>query len=120
MFDNFAPLGPVLVTKDELPDPGNLRVQTFVNGNQMQDSNTSDLIFSVPQIISFLSISTTLQAGTVILTGTPFGVAEGRSPQPWLKPGDRMAVEVEGIGRLEHSVVEDTSSVDGFYVKSKL
>merc|ERR1719356_2447212 len=110
MFDNFAPLGPVLVTKDELPDPGNLRVQTFVNGNQMQDSNTSDLIFSVPQIISFLSISTTLQTGTVILTGTPFGVAEGRSPQPWLKPGDHVVVSVDGIGELPIDIIDDAST----------
>ncbi|CAE7170324.1 unnamed protein product, partial [Symbiodinium microadriaticum] len=115
-FDGFAPLGPVLVTKDEIPDPGALRVQTFVNGVQMQDSSTRDLIFSVPQIISFLSIGTRLLPGTVILTGTPFGVAEGRSPQPWLKPGDRVAVEVEGVGRLENTIKEDASTAGCFFV----
>ncbi|CAE7791120.1 unnamed protein product [Symbiodinium necroappetens] len=134
-FDGFAPLGPVLVTKDEIPDPGALRVQTFVNGVQMQDSSTRDLIFSVPQIISFLSIGTRLLPGTVILTGTPFGpglrtlllqlavavdegearrgVAEGRSPQP---PGDRVAVEVEGVGRLENTIKEDASTAGCFFV----
>lgn len=116
MFDRFAPLGPVLTTKDEIPDPGSLRVQTFVNGQQMQDSSTRDLIFSVPQIISFLSIGTRLQPGTIILTGTPFGVAEGRKPQPWLKPGDKVAVEVERIGRLENTIVEDTAAAKCFFV----
>lgn len=119
-FDRFAPLGPVIATKEEIADPGALRVQTFVNGQQMQDSNTKDLIFSVPQIVSFLSAGTRLQPGTVILTGTPFGVAEGRKPQPWLKPGDKVAVEVEGIGRLENSIVADTSSAKCFYIPAKM
>jgi len=120
MFDGFAPLGPVVTTRDELPDPGKLRVRTWLNGEQVQDSSTSDLIFSVQQCISFLSIGTTLQPGTVILTGTPAGVAEGRSPQPWLQPGDRVAVEVEGVGRLENTVVADPSPAACFYVPSKL
>ncbi|CAE8594291.1 unnamed protein product [Polarella glacialis] len=120
MFDRFAPMGPVLVTKEHIPDPGALRVQTFVNGQQMQDSSTKDLIFSVPQIISFLSIGTRLLPGTVILTGTPFGVAEGRSPPPFLKPGDHVAVEVEGIGRLENKIVADASSTECFLVPSAL
>jgi len=120
MFDGFAPLGPVAATKDELPDPGNLRVHTWLNGEQVQDSSTSDLIFSVQQCISFLSIGTTLQPGTVILTGTPAGVAEGRSPQPWLQPGDRVAVEVEGVGRLENTIVADPSLAACFHVPSKL
>lgn len=119
-FDNFAPLGPVLATKDEIPDPHVLRVQTFVNGRQMQDANTNDLIFNVPQIISFLSIGSTLRPGTVILTGTPFGVAEGRNPPPYLQPGDKVAVEVEKIGRLENSIVADESSVQGFHHKSRM
>lgn len=115
-FDGFAPIGPVMATKDEIADPGVLRVQTFVNGVQMQDSSTRDLIFNVPQIISFLSMGSRLLPGTVILTGTPFGVAEGRKPQPWLKPGDVVAVEVEGIGRLENTIVADKSSSSCFYV----
>lgn len=120
IFDGFAPLGPVVATKEDIPDPGALRVQTWINGIQCQDSNTSDLIFSVPKIVSFLSIGTTLLPGTVILTGTPFGVAEGRTPQNWLQPGDHMVVEVEGIGRLENTVVEDTSSKGSFHIKSAL
>lgn len=120
MFDGFAPLGPVVATKDEIKEPGALRIQTWLNGKQVQDSNTSDLIFSVQQCISFLSIGTTLRPGTVILTGTPFGVAEGRNPQPWLQPGDHVAVEVEGIGRLENRIVADPSTVVGFHVPSKL
>jgi len=120
MFDGFAPLGPVVVTADEVKDPGALRIQTWLNGEKVQDSNTSDLIFSVQQCISFLSIGTTLRPGTVILTGTPFGVAEGRSPQPWLKPGDNVVVEVEGVGKLENTIVADSSSVEAFHVMSKL
>mmetsp|Transcript_28040 Transcript_28040/g.63509 ORF Transcript_28040/g.63509 Transcript_28040/m.63509 type:complete len:282 (-) Transcript_28040:60-905(-) len=120
MFDRFAPLGPVLATKEDIPDPHTLRVQTFVNGKQMQDSNTSDLIFNVPQIVSFLSIGVTLQPGTVILTGTPFGVAEGRSPPPYLQPGDEVAVEIEKIGRLENKIVADQSPAKSFYFMSPL
>jgi 2-keto-4-pentenoate hydratase/2-oxohepta-3-ene-1,7-dioic acid hydratase in catechol pathway len=120
IFNNFCPLGPVLVSADEIPDPNNLRVQTFVNGQKMQDSSTSDLIFNVQQVVSFCSIGTTLAPGTVIITGTPAGVAEGRSPQPWLKPGDNCVVEIEKIGRLENSIVSDPASTDCFHVKSKL
>jgi len=120
MFDGFAPLGPVLVTADEIADPHKLRVQSFVNGKQMQDASTSDLIFDVPQIISFLSIGTTLQPGTVILTGTPFGVAEGRDPPPYLQPGDQVAVEVEGIGRLENKIVADEAPGHCFHHMSKI
>jgi 2-keto-4-pentenoate hydratase/2-oxohepta-3-ene-1,7-dioic acid hydratase in catechol pathway len=120
IFDNFCPLGPVLVTADEIPDPNKLRVQTFVNGEKMQDSSTTDLIFNIQQVVSFCSIGTTLAPGTVIITGTPAGVAEGRSPQPWLKPGDHCVVEIEKIGRLENSIAADPSSTGCFHVKSKL
>mmetsp|Transcript_26470 Transcript_26470/g.61750 ORF Transcript_26470/g.61750 Transcript_26470/m.61750 type:complete len:121 (+) Transcript_26470:152-514(+) len=120
MFDGFAPLGPLLATKDEIPDPHVLRVQTFVNDQLMQDANTSDFIFNVPQIVSFLSIGTTLEPGTVILTGTPFGVAEGRSPPPYLVPGDKVAVEIEKIGRLECTIVADRSLVQAFHHMPKL
>lgn len=115
IFDNFAPLGPVLVTKDEIPDPNNIRVQSFVNGKQMQDCSTSDFIFNVQECVSFLSIGTTLPAGSVILTGTPSGVAEGRKPQPWLQPGDTCVVEVEKIGQLENPIVADPSSTKAFH-----
>jgi len=120
MFDGFAPLGPVLVTKDEIPDPHTLRLQSFVNGALMQDSTTADLIFNIPQLVSFLSIGTTLVPGTVILTGTPFGVAEGRTPPPYLKPGDKVDVEIEKIGRLECTIVPDRSSVNAYHHMPKL
>lgn len=115
IFDNFAPLGPVIVTKDEIPDPNVLGVRCLVNGNVMQESNTNDLIFNVQQCVSFLSIGSTLPAGTVILTGTPAGVAEGRTPQPWLKPGDVCIVEIEKIGQLQNPISADTSSKKAFH-----
>jgi len=114
MFDGFAPLGPLLAMKEEIRDPHALGLRSYVNGQLFQDGSTSDLIFNIAEIISFLSISTTLRPGTVILTGTPFGVAEGREapgkPWPYIKAGDRLAVEIDGIGRLENSIVADPSS----------
>lgn len=105
-FDTFCPLGPWLVTADEIPDPQTLRVWTTVNGETRQDSNTSDMIFSVAQIISFLSGSTTLVPGTVILTGTPSGVGGGMKPPVFLQAGDVVSVNVEKIGELRNPVVE--------------
>jgi 2-keto-4-pentenoate hydratase/2-oxohepta-3-ene-1,7-dioic acid hydratase in catechol pathway len=104
-FDTFCPLGPALIPAADIPDPNALRIQTRVNGATMQDSNTADMIFSVRQIISYLSKDMTLLPGTVILTGTPEGVAMGRTPHPWLKPGDVTEVEIEGIGILKNQVV---------------
>lgn len=109
-FDGFSPLGPVLVTRDEIPDPNNLALRSFVNGEKRQDSSTNDLIFKVQEIISFLSCGSTLMPGTVILTGTPAGVAEGMKGQPWLKPGDRVTTEIDKIGALEIEIVADASS----------
>jgi 2-keto-4-pentenoate hydratase/2-oxohepta-3-ene-1,7-dioic acid hydratase in catechol pathway len=106
-FDTFAPLGPCLVTTDEIPDPSRLRLRTIVSGEVVQESPTSDMIFSVPELIAFLSGSTTLAAGTVILTGTPSGVGMARTPPRWLQPGDTVAVEIEGIGSLVNPVVEE-------------
>ncbi len=106
-FDTFAPLGPCLVTPETLPDPHGLRLRTRVNGETVQDGHTSDLIFDVPDLISFLSGSTTLLPGTVILTGTPFGVGMSRNPPRWLRPGDRVTVEIEGIGALTNPVEEE-------------
>jgi 2-keto-4-pentenoate hydratase/2-oxohepta-3-ene-1,7-dioic acid hydratase in catechol pathway len=103
-FDTFCPLGPRLVTPDEIPDPGRLAIRGHLNGERVQDGHTSDLVFSVPQLIAFLSASTTLPAGTVILTGTPAGVGAGRNPPRFLQPGDRYRVEIEGIGELENPV----------------
>lgn len=109
-FDGFSPLGPVLVTRDEIPDPNNLWLRSFVNGEKRQDSSTNDLIFKIQEIISFLSCGSTLMPGTCIMTGTPAGVAEGMKGQPWLKPGDKVIVEIEKIGALETEIVADPSS----------
>ena len=109
-FDTFCPLGPVLVTPDEIKDPDSLQIQTRVNGVMLQNSNTADLIFSTREIISYLSKDMTLLPGTVILTGTPEGVAMGRTPSPWLKPGDVVEIEIEGIGILKNQVVESPSA----------
>ncbi len=103
-FDTFCPLGPVLVTSDEITDPQSLRIRTILNGETMQDHTTGDMVFSVAELISFLSQDTTLLPGTVILTGTPQGVGVCRDPKVWLKPGDKVVVELEKIGRLENPV----------------
>jgi 2-keto-4-pentenoate hydratase/2-oxohepta-3-ene-1,7-dioic acid hydratase in catechol pathway len=104
-FDTFAPLGPRLVTRDEIPNPNSLRIRTILNGQTVQDWNTDDMIFDVPALIEFLSGSTTLLAGTVILTGTPHGVGMAGTPPRWLKPGDNVTIEIEKIGRLTNPVV---------------
>jgi len=108
-FDTFAPLGPALVTPDEIPNPNALRISTTINGERLQDSNTADMIFDVPRLIEFLSGSTTLAAGTVILTGTPPGVGMARVPPRWLRPGDVVTVEIEKIGQLINPVVLEES-----------
>ena len=103
-FDTFCPLGPVLVTADEIPDPQQLAIKTTLNGRVMQESSTAKMIWSVAEIISFVSRDTTLDPGTVILTGTPEGVGAARKPPVFLKPGDEVAVEIENIGRLVNPV----------------
>jgi 2-keto-4-pentenoate hydratase/2-oxohepta-3-ene-1,7-dioic acid hydratase in catechol pathway len=106
-FDTFAPLGPRLVTRDEIPNPNALKIATILNGERVQDWTTSDMIFDVPRLIEFLSGSTTLVPGTVILTGTPHGVGMARKPPRWLKPGDTVTVEIEAIGQLTNPVVAE-------------
>jgi 2-keto-4-pentenoate hydratase/2-oxohepta-3-ene-1,7-dioic acid hydratase in catechol pathway len=106
-FDTFCPLGPVLVTRDEIPDPNNLQIRTVLNGQVMQDCNTSDMVFDVPTLIEFLSASKTLLPGTVILTGTPHGVGFARKPPVWLKAGDIVSIEIEKIGILTNPVVNE-------------
>jgi 2-keto-4-pentenoate hydratase/2-oxohepta-3-ene-1,7-dioic acid hydratase in catechol pathway len=106
-FDTFCPLGPVLVTRDEIPNPNSLRLRTILNGEPMQDWNTSDMIFDVPTLIEFLSGSKTLLPGTVILTGTPHGVGFARRPPVWLKPGDTVSIEIEKIGTLTNPVIAE-------------
>ncbi len=109
-FDTFAPLGPCLVTPDEIPNPNTLKIATILNGERVQDWNTNDMIFDVPSLIAYLSGSTTLPAGTVILTGTPHGVGMAVKPEPrWLKPGDEVSIEIEGIGTLTNPVTEEMS-----------
>lgn len=106
-FDTFCPLGPVLVTPDEIANPNALGIKTILNGEAVQDWNTNDMIFDLPTIIAFLSASTTLLPGTVILTGTPHGVGMARKPALWLKAGDSVTIEIEGIGSLTNPVVEE-------------
>ncbi|MBP7737627.1 MAG: fumarylacetoacetate hydrolase family protein [Spirochaetes bacterium] len=106
-FDTFAPLGPCLVTPNEIPDPNRLALRTILNGETVQDWNTNDMIFDVPALIEFLSGSTTLLPGTVIMTGTPQGVGMARKPPLWLKAGDSVSVEIEGIGVLTNPVVDE-------------
>jgi 2-keto-4-pentenoate hydratase/2-oxohepta-3-ene-1,7-dioic acid hydratase in catechol pathway len=107
MFDTFCPLGPCLVTRDEIPNPNALKIRTILNGETVQDSNTSDMIFDVPTLIEFLSGSTTLPAGTVILTGTPQGVGMAQKPPRWLKAGDDVRIDIEKIGSLENPVLNE-------------
>jgi 2-keto-4-pentenoate hydratase/2-oxohepta-3-ene-1,7-dioic acid hydratase in catechol pathway len=102
--DTFAPTGPWIVTPDEVPDPNNLRISLTLNGETLQDSNTSNLIFKVPFLISYLSQSVTWEVGDVISTGTPPGVGFARKPPVFLKAGDTVSVTVEGIGTLTNPV----------------
>ena len=106
-FDTFCPLGPCLVTADEIPNPNALQIRTLVNGEVLQDWNTNDMIFDVPTLIEFLSGSTTLLPGTVILTGTPHGVGMAHKPPRWLKAGDSMTIEIEKIGQLTNPVINE-------------
>jgi 2-keto-4-pentenoate hydratase/2-oxohepta-3-ene-1,7-dioic acid hydratase in catechol pathway len=111
-FDTFCPLGPCLVTKDEIVNPNRLRIRTLLNeADVLQDSNTSNMIFNVATIVSFLSQSMTLLPGTVILTGTPEGVGFTRKPPLFLKTGDWITIEIEGIGRLSNPVVREHRSL---------
>src|SRR5580698_6534208 len=107
-FDTFGPLGPCLVTRDEIPNPNALRIRTIINGETLQDWNTNDMIFDVSTLIEFLSGSTTLLPGTVILTGTPHGVGMARNPPRWLKPGDSVTIDIEKIGSLTNPVILET------------
>jgi len=106
-FDTFCPLGPCLVTRDEIPNPNALAIRTIVSGELLQDCNTNDMIFDVPALIEFLSGSTTLLPGTVILTGTPHGVGMARTPRRWLQVGDSVSVEIEKIGTLTNPVADE-------------
>ncbi|HTO51229.1 MAG TPA: fumarylacetoacetate hydrolase family protein [Burkholderiales bacterium] len=104
MFPTFCPMGPVLATKDEVPDPANVKLQTRLNGKVMQDANTDDLVFSVVQLIEYYSQFYLFQPGDVITTGSPSGVGYGRNPKVFMKAGDVVEVEVEGIGVLRNPI----------------
>ncbi len=110
-FDTFCPMGPALVTQDEIEDQQSLNLECRLNGKTMQKGSTSDMIFSVVEIITFLSESTTLAPGTVILTGTPSGVGFTRNPPVYLKPGDMLETEIKGIGTLKNNVIAETKQV---------
>lgn len=110
-FDGFCPLGPCIVTADEIPNPNDLRLRTLLNGQIMQDNNTADMIFDVPALIESLSSTMTLRAGSVILTGTPQGVGFARKPPVWLKAGDRLVLEIEKLGRLENPIENEPAEV---------
>ena len=106
-FPGTGPLGPWLVTTDEIPDPSKLTLTTRLNGVQVQHSPTSQLIYSIPQIIAFCSDFTTLTPGDVIATGTPEGVGHSRKPPLWMKAGDTLEVEISGIGTLRTRIVDE-------------
>lgn len=103
--DTFCPTGPYLTTRNDVPDPHSLTIQARVNGAVLQDSNTSKMIFQIPQLIEFISASITLEPGDIIATGTPEGVGAFRTPPIFLKPGDTVEVEIEGLGVLQNPVV---------------
>lgn len=104
-FDTFAPLGPALVTRDEIPDPSQLDICTMVSGEEMQRSNTRYLIFDIPYLIEYLSHIFPLEPGDILTTGTPAGVGAFRTPPRFLIPGDTVRIEVQGVGVLENPVI---------------
>ena len=106
-FDTFAPLGPCIVSPDEISAPNKLSIKTVLNDAVVQDWKTDDMIFDVPTLIEFLSGSTTLLPGTVILTGTPHGVGMARNPSLWLRSGDTLTIEIEKIGKLTNPVANE-------------
>ena len=103
-FDTFCPIGPAIVTADEIPDPHALDIRLSIGGEILQHSNTRELIFKAPELIAYLSAITPLEPGDIISTGTPAGVGLGRTPRRWLQPGETMVAEVEGLGRLINPV----------------
>jgi len=106
-FDTFAPMGPCLVTADEIPDPGKLRLSLRLNGQRMQDRTNADWCFPLPRLLEWLTMGTTLEPGDVVTTGTPAGIGFFRKPQVFLKPGDVCELEISGIGKLVNPVVKD-------------
>jgi 2-keto-4-pentenoate hydratase/2-oxohepta-3-ene-1,7-dioic acid hydratase in catechol pathway len=107
-FPTFCPIGPAIVTADEIPDPHALDIRLSIDGEELQHSNTRELIFRVPQLIEYISSIAPLEAGDIISTGTPQGVGLGRKPRRWLKPGETVVAEVEGLGRLINRTVAES------------
>ncbi len=101
-FPTFTPLGPWIVTSDELPDPHSLDIRLTLSGEVLQSANTRDLIFRIPDLIAYISAIVPLEPGDIISTGTPPGVGLGRTPQRWLRPGEEMEIEIQGIGKLRN------------------
>jgi 2-keto-4-pentenoate hydratase/2-oxohepta-3-ene-1,7-dioic acid hydratase in catechol pathway len=108
-FDTFGPMGPALVTADEVPDPHGLDIQLSIDGEVLQHSNTRELVFSVQQLISILSGVVTLEPGDLISTGTPSGVGAARTPKRWLRPGETVRIEIEKLGALSNPVVDESA-----------
>ena len=106
-FDTFAPLGPAIVTKDEVPDPHALDIKLTIGGEVLQRSNTRELIFRIPDLIAYLSAIAPLKAGDIVSTGTPAGVGLGRTPHRWLRAGETLITEVEGLGQLVNPIVAE-------------
>jgi len=106
-FPSFCPLGPAIVTADEIPDPHSLAIGLTIDGQVLQNSNTRELIFKIPELIEFLSSITPLLPGDIVSTGTPSGVGLGRTPKRWLQPGETVTVTVEGLGSLTNPVVAE-------------
>jgi 2-keto-4-pentenoate hydratase/2-oxohepta-3-ene-1,7-dioic acid hydratase in catechol pathway len=106
-FDTFAPMGPYLVTADEIEDPHNLNISLTLNGETLQNSNTRELIFKIPETVEFLSSVMTLEPGDIVMTGTPAGVGFSHKPPRWLTPGDEVVVQVEGLGELRNTCVAE-------------
>jgi 2-keto-4-pentenoate hydratase/2-oxohepta-3-ene-1,7-dioic acid hydratase in catechol pathway len=104
-LDNSCPIGPCIVTADEIPDPTVLAIKLRLNGDERQNSNTGDLIFDIPTSIEYLTLGSTIEAGQIVCTGTPSGVGMGRNPKEYMKPGDVMEAEIERIGVLTNKVV---------------
>ena len=106
-FDTFAPMGPYIVTADEVPDPHTLSISLRIGAEVLQQSNTSELIFKIPELVAYLSSVFTLEPGDVIATGTPAGVGFARKPPRWLQPGDEVRIRIEGLGELVNPVIAE-------------
>ncbi|HEX6466665.1 MAG TPA: fumarylacetoacetate hydrolase family protein [Terriglobales bacterium] len=109
-LDSFAPIGPHIVTRDEVPDPHALDISLKIGNETLQHSNTRELIFRVPDLIEYISALVTLEPGDIISTGTPAGVGLGRTPQRWLRPGDEVVIEIEKIGSLRNPVIAEAAA----------